>query len=240
MSKSNRYFLIARDRLTNDFQIIPVTDEYGSSLEEIDSYTTDFLDEKDFQEKLSHKGFSFANPNDFYIVTQVKRGGQNYLNQLEVLYADSRDIQEVADRSLHKRMESSIGVIHQIYNRFFRYLQQRSDFYDFVVFGNTNLYKEFVDSLTDSRYEDLSQVQHGPKRWILESYILIRNVLETESRFRDQYRDLRRDESFRDALKPELMKITHKDYDPNQISFFDFDSLEGDEFDGGEKHPGTR
>ena len=240
MSKTNRYFLIARDRITNDFQIVPVTDQYGSSLEEIDLYTTDSLDDKDFQERLSQRGMHFENPNDFYIVTQVRREGQNDLNQMEVLYADSRDVQEIANNSFRKKIHLSIGMIHQIYHHFFRMLQQRPDFYDFVLFGDTNLYQEFINSLTDSRYENLSQIQFGDKRWITESYILIRNVLETESRFRDQYRDLRRDESFRDALKPELMRITHKDYDPNQISFFDFDSLEGDEFDGGEKHPGTR
>ncbi len=221
MSKPNRYFLIARDRETNHFQIVPTSSQYGSTLEEIDLYTTDFMDEKELAGYLRGQGLEIPQSTDFYIVTQVKRGGQVFLRKLEVLFSDSREVQDIADASLQKKIHKSQDAIDHVYHRFFQKFQKRSDFYDFVVYGKTSLYDKFVKLLPNWRLQSPYATRYEGNSWIIKSYYLIRNILETMSRFENQHYAFMNDDLYRRQLDTDLLRVTHKDYDPNQISLFD-------------------
>ena len=84
MSRANQYYLIARERLTNEFSVVPLNGKRGLSLEEIDLYTTKFEGEVDLASKLREEGIISYEMPDFYIASQGKKG--KYLNTQEVLY----------------------------------------------------------------------------------------------------------------------------------------------------------
>ena len=56
MGKPNLYYLVARDRLSDQFKIVPIHSKRGLSLEEIDLYTTSFQDEEDLAMTLREEG----------------------------------------------------------------------------------------------------------------------------------------------------------------------------------------
>ncbi len=227
----SRYFLIARDRATNRYQIISTSPFYGSSLEEIDLFTTDFADEKELTKYLKGRDYPLGDSTDFYIVTQVKKLGTTYLRKWEVLYADSREVQNIADCSVHQKIAKSGEQIEKLYNRFFAMLERRPAFFNFVTYGDVSLYKNFTDKLPAYRMVPAYSLKYGETNWITKSYILIRNVYETISRFELQ-KNYSSEREARTVLDPELLRVTHKNFDPDQFSFFEEETVVKEDEDG--------
>ena len=101
MGKSNTYYLVARDRKTNNFDVV----KFDGKLETIDLYTTQFKDSKALGAKLFEAGEIGSFNVDLYIVIPKK----DFVFTNEVLYEDSSDVIPLANDSLKDELiDSSI------------------------------------------------------------------------------------------------------------------------------------
>ena len=105
MSKKSMYYLVARNRKTNDFQIIPIAGKYGNSLEEIDLYTTNYSGIQELIQALySHQVIDEEDMN-FFIVSQGNMNGEKKVSYLDLLFGDSAEIRDIASASSKGEMD---------------------------------------------------------------------------------------------------------------------------------------
>jgi len=217
MKKGNRYFLVARDKDTNDFTILPI-EERGESLETIDLYTTSFENCESMASFLFHQGKISSENIDFFIAHQNQKNGKKVLHIQEVLYASDYDIRDVARASLMGKL-SNHSMVDKLLGDFCFKMHHYPKFYDMVQFGQTDLYSKFIQYFADRRFLDSSFVKYKDGCWVQKSYPLLRNIVGTFQRF---YSDAVIDYDSRRILENQLLKVTDKNYDPNQISLFDY------------------
>ena len=219
MSRKSRYFLIARNRENNQYQILNITDTYGSSLEEIDCYTIDFENEKELLESLQKRGILEGNSYDFYIVHQTNEKKSKLYTQ-EVLYSEHHHIRKVSSASKDNHIEQAKDISQAIFYLFCSKMRHDQKFYDMVMYGKTSLYSKFKAYFADRRFLDSSHLQYRENGWYLQNYSIIRGMLEAFYRYEHDYS---KEENDRELLEDELLIVTDKDYNPNQFSLFDDD-----------------
>jgi len=223
MGRRNRYFLVAREKETNIFDIVPVTDGYGSSLEEIDLFTTHFDSEKSLIQALKIDGKVKSDSLDLFITHQSGTKGNEKMFSQEVLYSDNQRICPIAKASYRGNIEDEKDDIRSIFREFCTKMMHDQSFFNMVLFGHTNLYSKFITNFMDKRFLDSFSVQYKNGGWILKSYPTIRGMLESFSFYqRDPYgEEFKEKNRYRQLLEEELLTVTKNDYNPNQINFFD-------------------
>ena len=85
MGKNNTYYFIARNKKTNDFNIVDI----GNSLEDIDLYTINFTGNPQLIKDLKSKGKIVDEDVDIYIVLPKKENNEKNLYYMDILYSDS-------------------------------------------------------------------------------------------------------------------------------------------------------
>ena len=223
MSKKNLYFLVAREKETNVYSIIPVTGRYGSSLEEIDLFTTQFDREENLIQKLKMDKKIESDSIDLFIAHQSGKKGEEKMYYQEVLYSDSREICPVAKASILGDIEVEKEQSRSIFRKFCSRMMHDQLFFNMVLFGHTNLYSKFINYFTDRRFLDSFAAQYKNGGWILKSYPTIRGMIEAFDLYQNDSNGekFKMNNRYRKLLDNELLLVTRKDYDPNQISFFD-------------------
>ena len=216
MSRANQYYLIARERLTNEFSVIPVNGKRGLSLEEIDLYTTKFDGEEDLASKLRKTGIISYEMPDFYIASQGKKGKS--LNTQEILYKKQSVVREIADNSRNHEIQKSEALIDSILDSFGDKMRRSPLLYEQVVEGRTNVYEKYAHYFLFT-YQKPSTIKYRDGGWARTSYPLVRNVVEAVSRSNMKYSRLS-DQMYRGLLNDKVLEVTDPDYDPNQLSFF--------------------
>ena len=220
----NYYFLVARDRDTNEFKVIPTSDTYGSSLEKIDLFTIGFDSEQQLAKKLVCDKKMDHEDLDLFIAFQKKEKGNRHLYLKEVLYSSCRSIRDIAEASDNGDIESKRENITSILHEFCRRMKHNQSFYDTVMYGKTDLFKKFKDYFSDRRYVDSYDIKYRNGGWVLKSYPLIRGIIELfysqNGKAKDQ--SFPNDQSFRKLLEEDLLRVTDPNYDPNQLNFLSF------------------
>lgn len=219
MGKTKQYFLIARNRDNNSFQVISVNGRRGCSLEEIDLYTTQFFDALDLEKKLQSDGVIPFSNVDFFIVSQNLNNGKTFINNIELLFSNNSIICGIAQDSLYGNIENSSGKIDMIIDDFISRYFSSSYLFRQVFDGRTNVYKKFVDYLKTCSGQSAYGIKYRDGGWARKSYSLIHNLLEAEVRNNDSVH--LKDEMFRRLLDRKLISETSPDYDANQLSLFD-------------------
>lgn len=224
MSKKSLYYLIARNRKTNDFQVIPINGKVGNLLEEIDLYTTNYSGIRELIDALySHKVIDEKDMN-LFIISQSDKQGEKKLSYLDLLFQDSAEIREVASSSLKGDISQSEGKIHDIINHFCYRMTFIPQFYNMVVYGETNLYPKFVRYFVNHRYEDFYRIKYEDGAWATKSYKLLRNIVDSfhQNDYSFGMRDsFPLDYVYRDMLEDSLLEITDQNHDEKQESIFD-------------------
>ena len=223
MSKENVYYLVARNRLTNDLEMIPVQGKRGCSLEEIDLYTTAFEDSFHLERDLNEKGFPISF-SDFFIVNQGCLYGEKYLQKQEVLYSYHNVVREIAKDSLHHDIEHSSECIDRILDSFAYKMFMNSSLHEQVISGETNIYPKYVKYFY-IRPRFHSSIKYRDGGWARTSYPLIRNIVEAASRKTNRY-DWYSNFMYRDLLDSSLFEMTDSSYDPDQLLFFTSDEAQ--------------
>ena len=147
------------------------------------------------------------------------------------------EFREVAGAKCAGDLGKTNEKVLRIFNKLLTKAYHRGDFYYMIQNGYTGLPKKFVDALAGLR--ESSSVPYSLKyqeRWALESYSVIRNIIESLNRFdyiTANYNNMVQGniEYFnenvrgRKSLMNRLDKILDKDFSVGQISMFD-DGLE--------------
>ena len=219
MSKTNQYYLIARDRLTNEYQVVSIDGRRSFSLEELDLYTTHFENESVLERGLNKiHAISLSNV-DFFIAGQSKVNGKKVLKKMEVLYQNNDSIREIAKNSKNKNIEASMPQIDRILDQFADKMARSPILYEQVVSGKTNIYDKYANYFIFTR-RNLASIKYRDGGWARTSYPLVRNILEATSRHNTRYARMS-DQMYRGLLDEKLLRETDPDYDPNQLSFLD-------------------
>ena len=237
MSVIKNYFLIVRDRETNRFKIIDFNNSKGNLLEEIDNYTSDFIDTKSLIIDIKEKGYNVSDKVDIYIVQRKKENGHYCIKTQEVLYntpflktiindslngcykEDSRSVTE-------EEKEIARGTASHLFMMFFSKLKT-PDRINIAIHDN-HFPKKFREYLSNTPYYKNYYVEKLPK-WQLMYYPLLRNLLPyiTGIVKLENPQVRRMNETIlleRMEIEDEIIEKTDKTYDSNQSSFFDPES----------------
>lgn len=226
MSKRNLYYLVARNRKMNDFQIIPVNGKVGNSLEEIDLYTTSYGSALELIHSLQEQGILQGKDIDFFIVSQKHKKGEKQLLFLDLLYKDSAKIREVAEASSQGKLDGSLKCVNDILNHFCWKMKYQPVFYNMVTYGDTQLYPKFVRYFVNQRYGDFYGVKYRDGAWVTKSYPLLRNIMDSFHQYdyafgRSNHFSL--DYVYRDLLEESLLEATTDGYNQKQGNIFEIE-----------------
>ncbi len=208
--KKNKYFLVVRDTSKDEFQIISVHDHWGSSLEEIDLFTTAYKD----KEELLKSNHCFIENADLFIVNQ----DNSHIYIQEVLFQDMKNVCTLVNASFNGTLEKEGDFIHRLLNAFCRKMKEDQSFYRKVIYGETALYPKFVRYFLDKRFVDIYSVKYKDGCWIQKSYPLLRNIMWSLFHMMNYHNQ--REERLKGENK--LLMMTADHYHPSQPSLFDF------------------
>ena len=118
MGRRKEYFLIARNKQNNDYQIIKINGKRSLRLEEIDEFTLRFGNSSNMIDYLTKAKVLEFSDCDFYIANQTKQE----MNYLEVVY-DSREsrtelLSEVITASKQGTLDSNNDTAKRILDNF--------------------------------------------------------------------------------------------------------------------------
>lgn len=243
-----QYFLVAQENDHQDFSIVPIyTNDYSDKdgyemsrsgkLEKIDLFTTRFGSENHLIDYLYEAGRIDTKDVKFYIVFQTKKNGD--LKFYEVLYnhnnnSDIVDLQNIAAFNLGIGGDKSYYRAENILRRFYGLADQSNQFYNMLASNMTNIYGKFLDYFkTKHRYDGIEELRHFEGGWAFRSYTLLRNLVEAQERyknlmtmrgnvFENASSVIRANERRRLKVKENLLLQLDPDYDPNQLSLFDY------------------
>lgn len=244
------YMLVARNKKDNTFKIIGIKESwyksggddenvcYKNSLPSIDLVTSRFESREVMQKRLVEKGYLDEGEYDFFIASNTKSGSYNPVKFQEVIYRPEKnermaEFRNVAGASCAGKLSDSNDKVLRIFNKLLTKAYHRGDFYYMIQNGYTGLPKKLVSALERIREKD--DVPYSLKyqeRWALESYPVIRNIIDALNRF--DYVTANYDNMIqgniayfnenargRKSLMISLNKILDKDFTPGQLSLID-------------------
>lgn len=212
MGKKNTYYLIKRNKQTNDYEIVFVNGKKGTSLEEIDLCTRDnILD-------LGKGSFSIeVDLFDYYIASVSSSGKRISCYELST---DYEVVHDLAKASLGGKLELCNPAISRIFVKFDYKMKNNIAFRRFVLSGNTDIYEKFYKYFIRTGHVNY----HQDGDWAYKSYPLVRSVVSAMD-FDYKNESSRRKKHFRNLcrrlLEKDILKETSPKYDENQLSFLE-------------------
>ena len=220
MKQKNLYYLVARDRNTNDFEVIPVKEDWGDSLENIDLFTTTFQKEQDLTNYFIETGeISFCNADFFIAHRSTDENQQSVLKLEEVLWREDARIRDIATASIDGDIAKESAKSQELINDFCRRMQEDQSFYDQMIYKKNNLYQKFIRYFLDKRYQETYDVKYVDGAWTQKSYPLLRNIV--------YYLNHEIVEEDRHLIEDKLFQVTRSSYHPAQGLLFDDGGLYG-------------
>jgi len=225
MSK-NRFYLVAKNKNTNEFKKINLHDlgfeKNSLKLEDIDKLTLQFNNPEELNAYLKAKGIVNSSNNDIFI---VKRNDSNEekISYLETIYKGNMTdtILEINKFQRKDSINKSTDSLNKLYFTFINRMYKNEKFYDYITFGNTNVYEKFyIHFIDNSIPANIYKSKINDVTWAYNSYYLARNVYEAINSF-DNVK-LRNKYNSRDDIKDKLYEVTDKNYFDGQISLFDY------------------
>ena len=154
MSK-NRFYLVAKNKNTNEFKKINLHDlgfeKNSLKLEDIDKLTLQFNNPEELNAYLKAKGIVNSSNNDIFI---VKRNDSNKekISYLETIYKGNMTdtILEINKFQRKDSINKSTDSLNQLYFTFINRMYKNEKFYDYITFGNTNVYEKYYIHFIDN------------------------------------------------------------------------------------------
>lgn len=243
------YYLIARDKTSNDFRILELKSKWylkngtndlirSNKLEVIDLVTTRFSSREEMANRLVEDKYILNNNYDFFIVSKYKKDNVEKLKFQEVIYnrKDSRieDFRKIAYNSLNGKIKCEENI--RLLDKFITKTEY------------SNVYTRIVnDRLTAIPYnfiEDFRKIKKNNKNpytlkykssKCLENYGLSRSIIDSLNRFDD----LKDEDTYRNYIMyfkdlndgrmniyKQLLEVCDKDYIEGQLSIFDLPNEE--------------
>lgn len=210
----NNYFLIARNKKDNLFQVIGINEKwylgsegrdcehYACSLEAIDLVTSQFSSREQLSKRLCDRGYIKSSDVDIFIASKNTVGGKDYIQFDEVIYNPSnnrrmREFRKVADASLADSMvEDCKDELDYIFEDIIMTSYSADDLYSIIMDGNTSISKDIVNLLSGiMSYGDVPLELRREREFRRSSYRTVRNIVETLNRF-DLFSKCSRDDRY--------------------------------------------
>lgn len=233
----NRYFLIVRDKISNEVLSVPFSSDEiigngnqdlqtENSLCDIDLFTTMFKNQSELIVYLNRKGIINSYDSDIYIVA---RNGDN-INAMECVYSEDifgKELRSIAGSKRKNEFDNrSISIV---FDDFARKMFASDDFFYFVTYGFSNIYSKFIDYYKEAQdISDMLNARLKDGAWATKSYHLIHNIVEAYTSYRKYGRDIfnrgayekEKIEKNRNSVLENVKVITEKGYDSEQLSLF--------------------
>ncbi len=223
MGKGNLYYLVARNKKNNNVEIVEINNQVCCSLEVIDLFTTKFSDEKDLANMLYQAGLITDTAVDLFIVNQ---NSKHDIYTQEILYNYAYKIPFIAVKSLNNRIRECSSDVDEILDNFAEKMETVPKYYEMVAFNDTNIYRKYINYFENENLDGKVRydIKYKDGSFARNSYKLIRNIVEANNRF-NTYKystyNINRNQFYRKLLTGKLTEITDKNYQNNQLSFFD-------------------
>jgi len=237
MMSKNEYYLVVRNRRGKDFKIVSLDGIEGNpkSLAAIDLYTTSFQTEAEFIMELFDKKIIDQFDVDVFIAKRSNRD----LSFFEVLYGKDNSyiekLRSIARAKQQDKMNLEVANVDSILDEFCRKVYFDDDFSDMVICELTDIYKKFSDYFKRNfaSLQAMCGVKYFDGSWARKSYPLVRNIVESFTRFgkfymgcfhhfvdEDNYYDYNNRE--RKRISDKLLRETEHDFFAGQLSLFDY------------------
>lgn len=229
MGRRKEYFLVARNKQNNDYQIIKINGKRSHRLEEIDEFTLRFGNSSNMTDYLTKAKVLEFSDCDFYIANQTN----NEMNYLEVAY-DSREsrtelLREVITASKAGQLDTNNESAKKILDNFANKVIGDQVFNDYIINGKSKLPKMFVDNFVgNNRANYRAKYKRGS--WAIRTYSILRNVTVEMNRYDATNRGFyysdsrsRANEEARRKLDDKLLVVTDRNYVEGQLTLFDFE-----------------
>lgn len=195
MGVIKRYYLVIRDKSNNDYNIINICDRNGNSnranrLEVIDDLTTHYKDKNEFIDDLLEQGYINNEDVDVFIVSPNSK--ENSLAYFELVFNSNnkRDLmlKDIIESALDKNLVKEEDSIKYILDRFADLMNYDDEFKNIIDFGYSNVAKKYVTYFRNKKgLKPFYQAKFKDGEWAMNSYPLIRNIVDIIDRF-DKYR----------------------------------------------------
>ena len=236
----SRYFLVAHNNETDDYQILPIMSKWycknGDSvlkkenpLEAIDLVTSRFASSSEMAKRLCSNHYLPNENYEFLIVQRYRKNQNDKIRMHEVFYNVKPERTEyfrtIAAESLYKDLKNSKKNL-RLFDRFLNKLYYNPEYYRIVQEGVSEIPKR-VSIL----YQNCNKRNTPPyflkyhNTWIMENYAISRSIMESFNRF-DQFNTYDKQVKFfqelveaRSSMTEPLMKITSPESLNGQMSF---------------------
>lgn len=214
MGNRNRYYIIKRDKETNDYSIVSLNGKRDLSLEEIDISTS--VDGLSGLSKSLEKDYKDKEKYDWFIASVSGNGKKIEYFDMSL---DYYTLPRIAQASLNGQITARERDSDQLFGQFIFRMWHNEHFRSYVLSGYGAIFTKFIE-LLDSKSVNL----HQGGGWPYRSYPLIRNVARAlldnyvftlESEEKIKLRNLSRS-----LLDREILQEVNPKNDSNQMNFF--------------------
>lgn len=239
----SKYYLVAKSKTSEKFEIIKIrgneiySDETDSlercfNLERIDLFTSRFNNEESLKGYLKNNGRVSLDDYDVFVVS---RNGKNikFLNCIYNFGSRAELLRNIMIQSDQNKLNANSKLVSSLLDDFIKNMYTKDNYYNFVVYGFTDIYKKFIDYVKarNVSLNELLGAKYKDGRWAMTSYNLHRSIVDSYQTYNRHYKDRdmftsiansqRKDRLNRESIIPELLIQTDKDYVDGQISLFD-------------------
>lgn len=195
MGAIKRYYLVIRDRVSNDYNIINISDRNGHNnranrLEVIDDLTMHYRNSNELINDLLEQRYINNSNVDIFIVSPNSKG--NELSYLELVYNShsKRDekLTNIIEAALDKDLTKEEDNIKYILDRFADLMYYDDEFNNIVLFKYSNVANKYINYFKNRKgTKPFYQAKFKDGEWALHSYPLIRNIVDIIDRY-DSYK----------------------------------------------------
>lgn len=198
----SNYYLIARDKKTNDYQVLKLNDEWyldekratghvfrANDLEAIDLVTSCFQNREDLAARLYENGYIVDPHVDIVIASLKKKNGRHYVKFEEPIYnsgnkSRTNSLRKIAANSLNGNMFADKEATGIVYDDIIARSYFCDDLFSMIMDGETNIPKRFAELLSKiPSYEETPYDLKYDRGFGFNNYLEARSVVEMLDRF---------------------------------------------------------
>lgn len=227
----SKYYLVSRNKITNNCKIISLVEDWylkngslktfrSNKLENIDIVTMQFKNYKQLIGQMYKNGYIDSEDIDLFITTC--NGGKIHFDEL--VFNDNKyvngNLYDMANFSVHGMIGEKSGDIENIYRHFADRIKNDDNFNAFV--NECNVFYVLVDGIRKCSNEKELNIFFIKNKWLLSSYLAIRNVVESMERYDDMSFDVIDHNLLeREKICNKLLEMIDKNYIDGQLNMFD-------------------
>ena len=245
------YYLVGRDKDTNEFEIISLKENWylsekqnpifkrRNSLAAIDLVTTKFSSASQMLKRMHENGYIKTPNMDLFIAKKQKRNNKEYIIFYEVIYNPEgkkrlEDLRQIAHSFINGDKKSPKELIDKVFNKLISKANSSQEFRNMLTCETTNVPKRLTDNFWKGSQNYSIKYQNINA---FENYSTIRNIIEALNRydyletlpgntFNNNIDYLNVNGSSRKKIEPKLLEVLDKEYIPGQLNLTDYVSNE--------------